>query len=153
MKFTPKTEREIAEEGLIPSGTVCDFEVLEAEDTTSKAGNDMIALKLRVWRPNGSTTMMRDWLLPNFPAKLLAFAKATGMEDAYHAGAFSADDLIGKAGKLKVTVENSDQYGAQNRPGFYVAAGKAEQPASRSAQPAQQRPQPKGLDDDSEIPF
>ena len=41
MKVTPKTEKEIAEMGLIPAGTY-DFEVKNAEDQVSKAsGNDL----------------------------------------------------------------------------------------------------------------
>lgn len=149
MRFEPKTEKQLAEEGLIPAGTVCDFEVTEAVEAQSKAGNDMIALKLRVWRPNGTTTTLRDWLLPNYPAKLLAFAKSVGMEDAYNAGAFAAEDLQGKAGKVKVMVENSDQYGAQNRAGFYV--GNAAQQPEPARQAQRGGGKPAALDDD--IPF
>jgi hypothetical protein len=120
MRFAPKTEAEIKAEGLIPNNTECDFEVLEAEEKQSKAGNDMIALKLRVWRPDGSTTTLRDWLVSNFPAKIFGFAKSTGMQAEYEAGEMTAEAMEGKQGRLKVKIEESADYGAQNKVGFYV---------------------------------
>ncbi len=36
MQFTPKTEKQLAEESLLPAG-VYDFEVLKAEDAVSKS--------------------------------------------------------------------------------------------------------------------
>lgn len=150
MRFEPKTEKQIAEEGLIPDGTVCDFEVVEAEDAVSKAGNEMIAVKLKVWRPSGGTTILRDWLVSTLQRKILDFAKATGMADAYHAGTFDASDLIGKAGKLKVKVENSPDYGAQNKVSYYVA-GDAPKREPAMAGGGGRKPAKSDLDDD--IPF
>lgn len=151
MRFAPKTEEQIAADGLIPANTIVDFEVLEAEEATSKAGNPMIALKLRVWRPDGSTTTLRDWLVSNFPAKLLGFAKSTGMRAAYDAGAMHAEDMEGKTGKLKIAVEpEKDGYPAKNKAAFYVE----DDEPRRGAQPAQQRaPATSKSDLDDEIPF
>ena len=151
MKFTPKSERELAEEGLIPDGTVCDFEVVEAEDAISKAGNEMIALRLKVWRPNGSTTTVRDWLVSNLQGKVFAFAKAVGMREAYDAGQFDAADLVGKCGTMKVGIEpEKDGFPARNRAASYVAAEQASAPV-RGAGPAPRRV-PASVDGD-EIPF
>lgn len=161
MKFTPKTEAEIQAEGLIPNNTECDFEVIEAEEKQSKAGNDMIALKLRVWRPDGGTVTMRDWLVSNFPAKILGFAKSAGMEAEYAAGELSAETVEGKTGRLKVKIEDSADYGPQNKVGFYVtpqaARGHSRDAAAashgRDKQPARGGGKPAALDDGSDIPF
>jgi hypothetical protein len=152
VRFQPKDEKQLAEEGMLPAGAICDFEVTEAEDAVSRAGNEMIALKLKVWRPNGSTMILRDWLVSTQQGKVLAFAKATGTRDAYDAGEFDARDLTGKCGKLKVGVEDAQgDFPARNKVASYIAADKTE--------PRQERQAPRGghaqatnpLDDD--IPF
>ena len=156
MKFTPKSEREIAEEGLIPGGTICDFEVIEAVDTVSKAGNEMIALKLKVWRPNGGTTILRAWLVSTLQRKVYDFAKATGQVEAYEAGTMDAAALVGACGKVKVKVEpENNGYPAQNGVAFYVAGEAQPQRREPSTSAPVSKPAPRGggaaLDDD--IPF
>lgn len=144
MKFAPKTEREIAEEGMMPDGTICDFEVIEAQEAVSKAGNEMIELKLTVWRPNGAQMSMRDWLVSTRQGKVLAFAKAVGMREAYDAGEFRADDLAGKAGKLKVGVDPGDgNYPPRNKVKTYVMPD-----ANAPVAPARQK-----VTVDDDIPF
>lgn len=130
MRFEPKTEKQLAEEGMLPADTICDFEVVEAKDTTSKAGNEMIALQLKVWRPNGSTMLMRDWLVSNMQGKVLGFAKSVGMRAAYDAGEFHAEDLVGKCGKVKLGIEPAQgDYPARNRVASYVnGEGRAQPP-------------------------
>jgi hypothetical protein len=151
VKFTPKTERELAEEGMLPDGTVCDFEVTEAEDAVSKAGNDMIALKLKVWRPNGSTMQLRDWLVSSQHFKLMAFANATGMREAYDAGTMEAADMAGVCGKVKLGVEPaSGDFPARNKVASYVKAETARAPAPATRGGGGTKPGP--VDEDS-IPF
>lgn len=156
MKFEPKTEKQIAEEGMMPDGTICDFEVAEAEDTQSKAGNDMIALKLKVWRPNGTTTTMRDWLVSTFQPKILGFAKSIGMRDAYDAGEFDASLLEGKCGKLKVGIDpEKDGYPSRNKVVSYVQGDAAPKPRREPAMAgAGGGPRPRAKSDlDDDIPF
>jgi hypothetical protein len=149
VRFTPKTERELAEEGLIPAGTVCDFEVIEAEEKQSRAGNDMVALQLKVWRPNGSTTTLRDWLVSNFPGKLMSFANSTSMRDAYDAGEMTADAMVGRCGKLKVGIEEANgDYPARNKVASYVKSDAQPDPARGGGAKPGGKP---ALDDD--IPF
>lgn len=144
MKFTPKTDQQIAEEGLIPAGTVCDFEVLEAEGKLSNAGNEMVAVKLKVWRPNGSTTLIFDWLLTDMMWKLKAFADAVGMTAEYDRGELPPEAMIGRAGKLKVGIRPaSGDWPAKNSVTGYVKP----EGATAGAAPA------KKADLNDDIPF
>lgn len=134
MKFQPKTEKEIAEEGLIPAGTICDFEVLEAEEKVSKAGNPMVALQLKVWRPNGQTTLVRDWLLLDQMWKLHAFCASVGKLAEYEAGEIDAFELKGCTGRAKIGVKPAtDQYPAGNSVQGYIKAEGAAAPAPKKA--------------------
>jgi hypothetical protein len=128
MKFTPKTEAEIREAGLLPAGEY-PFEVIDAQDTQSKAGNEMISLKLRVWRPDGTTVQMRDWLLDAIEYKLRHFCDTTGLLAVYGLGDLTADHCIGKTGTVKVGVQDDDKYGPQNAVKDYTPAGAAVAPA------------------------
>jgi hypothetical protein len=130
--FPPKSEREIIEESLIPDGTECDFEVIEAKDTVSKKGNDMIALTLRVFRDDGRTSQLRDWLLPSIPMKLLRFCEATGLKDKYDSGSLAAADCAGRAGKLVVGVQKdkTGEYPDQNSIKSYRAPAEGDAPAN-----------------------
>ncbi len=148
MKFTPKTEKEIAEEGLIPAGTICDFEVLEAEEKTSKAGNPMVALQLKVWRPNGQTTLVRDWLLLDQMWKLHAFCASVGKLADYEAGEIDAFELKGCTGRAKIGIKPAtDQYAAGNSIAGYIKAETAAAPPPKAAARVT------GKADADEIPF
>lgn len=148
MKFQPKTEKEIAEEGLIPAGTICDFEVIEAEEKTSKAGNPMIALQLKVWRPNGSTSLIRDWLLLDQMWKLHAFCGSVGKLAEYDAGEIDPFELKGCTGRAKIGIKPAtEQYPAGNSVQGYIKGETAAAPAK--AAPTQRMTQKV----DDEIPF
>ena len=103
MQFTPRTEKELAESRLMKKG-VYDFEILDALEKTSKAGNTMIELKVKVSNGNGGR-VLADYLLAETPEKLLHCASACGMADRYETGSLSDGDFRGKRGKLKLTVE------------------------------------------------
>ena len=68
MNFTPKSEKELSEENLFPAG-IYPFEILEATDKTSKKGNDMIELKLRVFHGERHQ-IVNDYLLESIGYKL-----------------------------------------------------------------------------------
>lgn len=153
MKFTPKTEAQIREAGLIPAGTICDFEVMEAAAGTSKAGNAMITLKVKVWRPDGSTTLLNDWLISDALWKLLAFAKATGMVAEYEAGDMPPEALEGRTGRAKIGVQPAtDDFPPKNRIAGYMpreGASAAPARAGGGARPGAAA----GRDLDDDIPF
>ncbi len=114
MRFTPKSEHEIEAENLLPKGTY-DFEVAKAEDGTSKRGNEMIKVALKVFAPNGGTPFVYDYLLEAFLSKLLNFCSCTGLMDRYSAGALTADDCWGKVGKVEIDIEPaSGKFKAKN---------------------------------------
>ena len=114
MEFSPKSDRELYEEMIWPAGDY-DFEVIEAEEKTSKNGNPMIALKLKVFHPStDNTRTVRDWLMPSMGFKLKHFCYATGNEVAYDDGTLDAYACEGAAGRVKLIVQESDQYGKQN---------------------------------------
>src|SRR6478736_10369488 len=114
MKFKAKTEKEIAEENNIPNGDYA-YEVLSAEDKISAAGNDMIALTLRIFVGEASR-QLTDFLLESMPGKLFHFCSYTGLARQYQDGTLTADDCLGKSGYLTIGTskgkkkENSDEY-------------------------------------------
>lgn len=111
MRVAPKTAQEIAEAGLWPAG-IYDFEIIEAEDTTSKtSGNDMIKLKVKIFNESGQSQNLFDYLLDAVAYKLRHAAEAFGLLDEYEAGGFDAIDCIGKTGQCKVKIDK-DKSGA-----------------------------------------
>ena len=104
-RYTPKTEQELAEEGLIPSKTICDVEVAEAVDKPSKAGNPMITLKLNVFDDTGAMRAIYDYIVPstNFgERKLRHAADAFGLMEKYEAGTVWAEDFLNQMGKAEI---------------------------------------------------
>lgn len=105
MRFQPKTEKEAAEANLYPKGDY-DFEVLEAEDTKSNAGNDMIKLKARVFSPDGTASRtVTDYLLEAMAFKLRHFAACMNVMAQYEEGRLSASDLVGRVGRCSLDIE------------------------------------------------
>jgi hypothetical protein len=97
MRFEPKSQEDIARERCMPEG-VYDFEVVDAQEKTSKSGNPMIEVSLKVFGPNGERSQ-KDWLMA---FKLRHFARAVGLAESYEAGRLEADMMIGKAGRLRM---------------------------------------------------
>lgn len=134
MQFEPKTESELDDEMVMPDG-VYDFEVAGANNTVSKKGNEMIALELRVFDRNGTPRLLRDWLLgtghPLNRKKLLHFCRTTGLD--YESGELTAELCVGRAGLVQLSIEDSDDYGRQNR----VAGYKVESSTEARQKPAE----------------
>jgi hypothetical protein len=153
MRFTPKTEDEIAKEGLLPEGTY-GFEVFEAEDTISKKGADMIHVKLKVFDGDGGYRYVDDYLLEALLYKLKHFADACGLADEYARGEFQAADVIGKTGEVKIVVGQDKEklYPPRNNVKDYVVSRPGTAPAVRTAP---RKPAMAAADDPfgDEIPF
>lgn len=120
MKFNPLSKQEIQELGVIPPGEY-DYQVIEAENAVSKSGNEMIKLKLRIWMPNGSERVLMDYLMEAMAFKLSNFCEYNGIYDLYQSGELTADDCLGKSGKLFIRNDKSDQYGLQHKVANYLA--------------------------------
>lgn len=103
LSFQPQTEEEVL--NLLPAG-IYDFVVKEAIDTYSKAsGNPMIKLSLELVDASGKERVMTDFILTAFMKKIKHFCDATNLIDKYNSGTLSAEDCIGKTGKLNLIVE------------------------------------------------
>lgn len=149
MKFTPKTEKEIAEENLWPAGEYS-FEITEAEDTVSSKGNEMIELKLKVYNEEGNFKILSDYLLEAIAYKLRHAAEVCGLLDAYNSGVLLASDFVGKTGylKLKIDKDKTGKYPDKNGVGDYITE------RSKSSNGAAKSPPPRKADiQDDTIPF
>lgn len=125
MNFKPKTEKEIADENLLPKGEY-DFEVVAAEDKVSKKGAEMIQLNVRVFNGESGAYFVRDFLLEQFSFKLRHFCEATGLIEKYEDGSLEALDCEGRVGRLKlvIKVDKSGQYPPQNNVADYIVPKK-----------------------------
>lgn len=117
LSFKPVSEAEAI--GLLPDG-VYDFQVKTAEQCTSKKGNPMIKLGLIVWDKEGREHHVNDYLLEIMKYKLKHFCDATSLDDKYQAGSFDASDCIGKSGRCKLKIEESEGYAPKNSVHDYV---------------------------------
>lgn len=163
MRFTPKSEDEL--NPLIPAG-VYDVEVLKAEEKLSKAGNEMIALTLRIYLADGNTALVNDWLMEKVQYKLLNFCNATGLRSVYDSGELQADHCVGKSVKVKLAIKTDEVHGDQNAVKDYVCEKKPK-PAASGVIPGAPRAKPgsapyadpnavgvaAGAEEDDSIPF
>lgn len=153
MKFTPKSEQQLEAERLeaeknrlMPYGTVCDFETVEASNERSGKGSDMIKLIVKVFAPNGEERMFNDYLVATFEHKLRHAASACGVLDKYENGELDATDFLYKSGKCIMGIERdkTGNYPPKNKIADYVKRAEGDSaPVARKA--------PADLDD--EIPF
>jgi len=115
MKFQPKSREEIDAMGLMKAG-VYSFRVANANEQTSKSGNEMIKLTLEVFDDKGVTHNIFDYLLEAMSSKLYGFCHAANLTQQYQLGQMRDTDCIGKAGYVEITVEK----GKENpQGGFY----------------------------------
>jgi hypothetical protein len=106
-------------------------EILNAEESVSKQGNDMIELKLRV-EPAGSILFDSLVFTPNAFWKIDAFRAATGEKVVPDEEvSIECDDLIGRTGRARLVVE---EYNGRKR--NKVAAWLLSQPAAPGAENA-----------------
>lgn len=148
MRFTPKSEKEINEEKLLPEGEY-PFEISGAVNHTSAAGNASIKLTVRVYKPNGQFILVDDYLSEKVLYKVLHCCQACGLEETYNTGLLEPDMFIGKTGMLKLKQDaGTEKYSAKNSVKDYIKdAGKVTLPKDNLA---------KVLDntvEDDDIPF
>jgi hypothetical protein len=146
MKFQAKSEAKLIEEKLLPVGEY-PYEIYDAADKVSKAGNDMIELGLKVFRPDGRSEIISDYLLPTLPFKLIHAAQSCGLGGKYNTGVLTADDFIGKGGILKLKIQDAkDGWPARNVVADYVVD-------KNNLGGAGIKEETKPFIDDSDIPF
>lgn len=120
MRFSPKTEDELARESLLEAGAY-PFEILDATDTVSKNGNDMIKLKLNIFGNNGEQVHVYDYLLEKLAFKLRHFAETTSLLKDYESGQLDSFACVGKTGFVKLDIEEQVGYSPRNVVKDYVA--------------------------------
>ena len=123
MNFEPKTEKQLAENRPLHVG-VFQFEILEAWEKTSDAGNPMFELKVQITNGNGISRTLADYLLPKGvrAEKLLRCCIACGMREKYDSGALSHDDFVGRRGRLRLGLEKKKGFPDRNVIEDYLAA-------------------------------
>ena len=105
MEIKPKSREEIAREKLLKPG-IYDFEVMRAEETTSKSsGNPMVKIKIRVFHDGGEAHIY-DYITSAQVEKLCAFCDAVGLSKEYDAGDVKSDDMEGRSGRVKIGIED-----------------------------------------------
>lgn len=108
MKFTPKTEKELNSYPVWDKGDYS-FEVIEAKDTTSQKGNDMIVLDIKLF--DGDKTMrVRDYLGEWSMYKIKHLCEACGLTKQYEAGEIAAILFENRTGKLKLDCKPDDDF-------------------------------------------
>ena len=118
-------------------------EVVNAEETVSQKGSDMIELKLRV-QPSGATMFDHLVFMETAFWKIDAFRAATGESVTPDEEVdINADDLIGRTGRARLVVE---EFNGRKR--NKVAAWLAPKPANAPLANANSKPK-----DDDNIPF
>lgn len=149
MQFASKTEQQIQEESLIPAGDY-DFTVMKAEEKKSKAGNDMIVIDMDIY-VGDKERPFKDYLMESMAYKLRHFCYAVGLGPKYDAGTLTAQDCVGKSGKVKITQKQNGDYGLQNNVKDYSVPVSGE--ATKAEDPQPTRPAPARSNDPNEPPF
>lgn len=152
MRFQPKTEAEVNAANLLPGGEYL-FEVSEAEEQKSKAGNDMVKLKLYVFDDEERRHVIFDYLVGTESAayKLRHFAESIGLIAQYEHGEIRAEQMITRTGKCQVGIQKDKggQYPDKNVIRDYVIAA----PAASVAKANGTRQAAHAPDLDDNIPF
>lgn len=107
-----------------PNATPClpdgDYEavIINAEETQSKAGNDMVVITWRVYGNSGDVVELKDYIVDHQPWKLKRIAKAIGRLKQFESGEFRADDYRNQSATLTL-VTKEDDYGPKNEVKVY----------------------------------
>jgi hypothetical protein len=166
MQFTPKTVKELQQESerlLLPARKEpYPASVESAVDKTSKSGNEMIEIKLKVFADDGSHRIVTDYLMEAMAHKLFHFAEATGNMDKYESGTLSSNDCEGKELFVKIGIDPANgNFAAKNVVKDYSSPQSESRHAATKEEPhaapksAPKPPKDADLDvlADSEIPF
>lgn len=128
MRFSPMSEDELASASLLEPG-VYPFEVIAANEEISKAGNEMIKIKINVFGSDGKQAHVFDYLMEKLQFKLRHFCETTGLLAKYEAGTLSELDCEGKAGFVKIKIDPANgSYSAKNSVQDYVKPAAASAP-------------------------
>jgi len=152
-QFLPLTEDELNSSDLLEPG-VYDFEVIKSEKKTSKAGNLMAEIQLKIWDKDGKVKFVYDYLVFSKVnlniRKVKHFCDSVGLSDQYNKGSIP-EELGSYCGKAEIGLQNSSPkpeggyYPSQNTVIDYIKADK-----NNGMKPL---PEKKEEFDDLDIPF
>lgn len=126
MRINKPLSREQLKMGDLIKPGIYEYEVIEAEEKVSQAGNDMIALKLNILLPNDKQKIIYDYLLEAMEWKVGHFCESLGMLDDYEQNYISAAKCQGKKGLVKVFIQKDPKglYPDKNSVQDYIASDK-----------------------------
>ncbi len=115
----------------------------KVEDAISKtSGQPMQVWHIECHNEAGKTRTIREYVTASTAGKIKALARAVDQLAAFNAGEFQADDHVGANFRVELKVEDSEQYGPQNK--IQGLRPLSSNPASQSAAP---KPQGQSPDD------
>jgi len=110
MKFKPMSDLDADTQAnafrLFQRG-IYDFEIVEAKERISSAGNNMMEMRVKIFDKEGHFRTIFDYLVDSDATgyKLRHFAKATGLLAHYEKGKMTAQECEGKAGRCQVIIQ------------------------------------------------
>lgn len=147
MNYNTRTEKELTEANLLPKGEY-PFEIADAREEKSKAGNDMLVLEVDCIGDTGARKRITDYIVPGTiwaDKKLHDCMWAVGLGPKYGTGTVMADELIGRSGYAGVGIDKGKPFTAKDgtqKDGFdknkiaYYKRGEAA-PSSRRPEPTE----------------
>lgn len=106
MKFKVLAEDELNNQRFFLEEGICDFEVLEANERNSKAGNPMIELKLKCTDKNGKVGIIFDYIVSvNMEWKIKSFCESINHPEYYQQGEIDSKYVEGKMGRVEVYLQ------------------------------------------------
>lgn len=127
MSYDDALKGDVIEPGTYP------FEVVEAKDTVSQNGNEMINLKLKLYMPDNSHRTLYDNLMNSMRHKMAQFCYMHNIGEKYMAGDFSAKDCENASGECEVYLQKSDNPKFDGKPAVGKYLLSEEQSAKKSA--------------------
>lgn len=105
----PKEETDV-----LPKG-IYDAVVMDAKERTSKKGNNMLELKVKVFAPGGDSILVYDYLvdIETQAWKIRHFCDSAGLN--YNLGTIEAEQARNANIKVNLIIEDSPEYGRQNK--------------------------------------
>lgn len=158
MKFKAQTEKEIAEANLIPAG-IYPFRVIDAKESKSKKGNDMIEMELQLFMPDNRARSLTVYLMQAMPAQLFHFCSLCGLQDEYETGSLSSEHCVDKTGYVSVGIQKgkpkddspTENWPDRNNVKDFVKAPSSTTPPAETSITTIMKPEAKKLDED--VPY
>ena len=144
-KYNPKDAVQCLVEGDYPAT------ITGAEEKTSKTDKPMLVITFKVYSNQSAYAQreveLKEYIVPEMAWKLKRIARAIGAEAAFLKGEFFAADYVGRNLTLTLIVEETADYGDQNRVKAYkpMISMVPQAPPTFQADPSQMK--------DETIPF